>query len=50
MITYSKGNSIVIAEDGGLFYMFHGDITYTDEALYADKLSIVYLSTHAFGL
>lgn len=22
--------------------MFHGDITYTDEALYADKLSIVY--------
>ena len=39
---HTKGNSIVIAEDGGLFYMFHGDITYTDEALYADKLSIVF--------
>ena len=39
---HTYGNSIVIAEDGGLFYMFHGDITYTDEAMYADKLSIVY--------
>ena len=26
--------SIVIAEDDGLFYMIHGDVTYTDEALY----------------
>ena len=39
---HTKGNSIVIAEDGGRFYMFHGDITYTDEALYENKLSIVY--------
>lgn len=39
---HTKGNSIVIAEDGGLFYMFHGDVTYTDEALYANKLSVVY--------
>ena len=39
---HTKGNSIIIAEDGGLFYMFHGDITYTDEALYANKLSVVY--------
>jgi len=39
---HTKGNSIIIAEDGDLFYMFHGDITYTDEALYADKLSVVY--------
>ena len=39
---HTYGNSIVIAEDGGLFYMFHGDISYTDEAIYADKLSIVY--------
>ena len=39
---HTKGNSIVIAEDNGLFYMFHGDITYTDEALYENKLSIVF--------
>ena len=36
------GNSIVIAEDEELFYMFHGDVTYTDEALYANKLSVVF--------
>ncbi len=39
---HTTGNSIVIAEDNGLFYMFHGDVTYTDEALYANKLSVVY--------
>ncbi len=39
---HTKGNSIVIAEDDGLFYMMHGDVTYTDEALYDNKLSIVY--------
>ena len=39
---HTGGNSIVIAEDGGLFYMFHGDVTYVDEALYENKLSIVY--------
>ena len=39
---HTNGNSIVIVENGGLFYMFHGDITYVDEALYADKLSVVY--------
>ena len=32
----------MIVEDGGLYYMIHGDVTYTDEALYANKLSIVY--------
>lgn len=41
-IGHTNGNSIVIAEDDGLYYMFHGDVTYTDEALYANKLSIVY--------
>ena len=25
-----------------LFYMLHGDISYTDEAMYADRLSTVY--------
>ena len=39
---HTNGNSIVIAEDGGLYYMMHGDVTYTDEALYANKLSIVF--------
>ena len=39
---HTNGNSIVIAEDGGLFFMFHGDITYTDEALYSNKLSVVF--------
>ena len=39
---HTKGNSLVIAENDGLFYMFQGDITYTDEALYEDKLSVVY--------
>ena len=37
-----KGNSIVIAEVGDLFYMFHGDVTYCDAALKANKLSIVF--------
>ncbi len=39
---HTKGNSIVIVEDGGLFYMIHGDITYTDEALYENKLSTIF--------
>ena len=39
---HTNGNSIVIVENDGLFFMFHGDITYVDEALYADKLSVVF--------
>ena len=39
---HTKGNSIVIAEQDGLFYMFHGDVTYCDAALKANKLSIVF--------
>ena len=39
---HTKGNSIVIAELDGLFYMFHGDITYCDAALKANKLSIIF--------
>ena len=39
---HTYGNSIVIAEDGDLFYMFHGDVTYCDAALKANKLSIVF--------
>ena len=39
---HTNGNSIIIVELDGLFYMIHGDITYVDEALYANKLSVVY--------
>ena len=39
---HTKGNSIVIAESDGLYYMMHGDVTYTDAALKANKLSIVF--------
>ena len=39
---HTNGNSLVIVEKDGLFYMIHGDITYVDEALYANKLSVVY--------
>lgn len=39
---HTNGNSIVIAEDEGLFYLFHGDVTYCDAALKANKLSIVF--------
>ena len=39
---HTNGNSIVIVENDGLFYMIHGDITYVDEALYVNKLSVVY--------
>ena len=41
-VGHTKGNSIVIVEDGDLNYMIHGDVTYTDEALYENKLSVVF--------
>lgn len=41
-IGHTTGNSIVIVEDEDIFYMIHGDITYTDEALYENKLSVVF--------
>ncbi|MBB6713382.1 MBL fold metallo-hydrolase [Clostridium gasigenes] len=39
---HTKGNSIVVAEFDGLQYMFHGDVTYTDEALRQNVLSVVF--------
>ena len=39
---HTRGNSIIIVESDGLFYMIQGDISYVDEALYADKLSVVF--------
>ena len=37
---HTKGNSIVIVDAGDKFYMIHGDVTYTDEALLENKLSV----------
>ena len=39
---HTNGNSLVIVENEGLFYMFEADITYVDEALYENKLSVVF--------
>ncbi|MBQ9307854.1 MAG: MBL fold metallo-hydrolase [Clostridia bacterium] len=39
---HTNGNSIVVVENDGLFFMIHGDITYVDEALYLNKLSLVF--------
>ncbi len=39
---HTNGNSIVVVEKDNLFYMIHGDITYVDEALYQNKLSVVF--------
>ena len=39
---HTTGNSIVVAEGDGVYYLIHGDVTYCDEALYANKLSVVY--------
>jgi glyoxylase-like metal-dependent hydrolase (beta-lactamase superfamily II) len=44
---HTHGNSIVIVEDGDLFYLLHGDVTYCDAALKANKLSIVYEDINA---
>ena len=37
---HTTGNSIIIVEKGDLRYIIHGDVTYTDEALYKNKLSV----------
>ena len=37
---HTKGNSIVIVEAGDKNYLIHGDVTYTDEALLENKLSV----------
>jgi glyoxylase-like metal-dependent hydrolase (beta-lactamase superfamily II) len=39
---HTTGNALVVVEDDGLYWMIHGDVTYTDVALYANKLSVVY--------
>ncbi len=41
---HTKGNSISVLEDkeNDCYYMFQGDVTYCDAALYADELSVVF--------
>ncbi len=39
---HTKGNCAVAVESDGLTWLIHGDITYTDVALYENKLSVVY--------
>ncbi len=39
---HTTGNSLVIVENSGIYYMIHGDVTYTDEALRQNQLSVVF--------
>lgn len=39
---HTTGNSIVIVEKDSIFYMIHGDVTYTDAALIENQLSVVF--------
>lgn len=39
---HTVGNSIIVVEMDGLFYLIHGDVTYVDEALVENKLSVVF--------
>ena len=39
---HTLGNSIVIVESDGIYYLIHGDVTYTDEALFENRLSVVF--------
>jgi len=39
---HTKGNSIAVLEYDRKFWMFHGDISYTDEALRRNELSVVF--------
>ena len=39
---HTTGNCIVAVETDGLFYLIHGDVTYTDVSLYENKLSVVF--------
>lgn len=39
---HTKGNLIGILQDKDVYYMFHGDVTYCDAALYANELSIIF--------
>lgn len=39
---HTFGNSISILQDGDIYYLFHGDVTYCDAALKENELSIIF--------
>lgn len=39
---HTTGNSLIVVYDNGIHYMIHGDVTYTDEALRQNQLSVVF--------
>ena len=39
---HTHGNSVSILQDGDVYYMFHGDVTYCDAALKANELSVIF--------
>lgn len=39
---HTKGNAIAVVKVDDLYYLFHGDVTYTDEALRRGALSVVF--------
>lgn len=39
---HTTGNSLILVNTGDKYYMIHGDITYTDEALRQNQLSVVF--------
>ena len=39
---HTRGHSVSILQDGDVYYMFHGDVTYCDAALKANELSVVF--------
>ena len=39
---HTHGNSVSILQDGDIYYMFHGDVTYCDAALKANELSVIF--------
>ena len=39
---HTRGNCIVAVEADGIFYLIHGDVTYTDTALYENRISVVF--------
>ena len=39
---HTLGNSISILQDGDIYYMFQGDVTYCDAALHENELSVLF--------
>lgn len=44
---HTNGNSIAVVEQDNIHYMIHGDVTYTDEALIGNHLSVVFENKEA---